>query len=287
MKRYSRYLAVLIITAALAVAGDATAQTSASDATTGFPPLDQWKVAVLEGDSIGLKALYSIDPPAQVQANGTKTGGGEDINFWLGLKAKTMKVEIVRLRERTYGKSVIFKATVQTADGRTIDITNAQAWRKDGEQWHVFNVERTDSPHLQQPSDMNKDIYPADKDARTEIKEAEEKAAAQHRRVLLIFGANWCYDCHVLDLALHRPDFQPAVRGYEIVHVDIGPDGTKNADVAKQYDVPLDSGVPALAIIESDGKVVVSQKNGEFEDARALTPEVLLEFLNRWKPEAR
>jgi thioredoxin 1 len=242
---------------------------------------------VLEGDSIGLKTLYSIDPPAQVQANGTKTGGGEDINFWLGLKAKTMKVEIVRLRERTYGKSVIFKATVQTADGRTIDITNAQAWRKDGEQWHVFNVERTDSPHLQQPSDMNKDIYPADKDARTEIKEAEEKAAAQHRRVLLIFGANWCYDCHVLDLALHRPDFQPAVRGYEIVHVDIGPDGTKNADVAKQYDVPLDSGVPALAIIESDGKVVVSQKNGEFEDARALTPEVLLEFLNRWKPEAR
>jgi hypothetical protein len=37
----------------------------------------------------------------------------------------------------------------------------------------------------------------------------------------------------------------------------------------------------------SDGKVIVSQKEGEFEDARAMTPAALLEFLNKWKPEAR
>ena len=49
----------------------------------------------------------------------------------------------------------------------------------------------------------------------------------------------------------------------------------------------LNKGIPALAVIESDGKLVVSQKNGEFEDARSLTPQALLEFLNKWKPEAR
>ena len=75
--------------------------------------------------------------------------------------------------------------------------------------------------------------------------------------------------------------------GYEVVHVDIGLDGKKNGDVAKQFDTPLDKGIPALAVVEADGKVVVSQKNGEFEDARSLTPEVLLEFLNKWKLEAR
>ena len=75
--------------------------------------------------------------------------------------------------------------------------------------------------------------------------------------------------------------------GYEVVHVDIGDDGKKNADVAKQFDVSLDRGIPALGVVESDGKVVVGQKNGEFEDARALTPEALLEFLNKWKPQAR
>ena len=35
-------------------------------------------------------------------------------------------------------------------------------------------------------------------------------AAKDHKRVILVFGANWCYDCHVLDMAFHRPDFAPA-----------------------------------------------------------------------------
>ena len=52
----------------------------------------------------------------------------------------------------------------------------------------------------------------------------------------------------------------------------------------KQFDVPLNKGIPALAVAESDGKLVVSQKNGEFEDARSLMPQALLEFLNKWKP---
>jgi hypothetical protein len=42
-----------------------------------------------------------------------------------------------------------------------------------------------------------------------------------------------------------------------------------------------------MAVAESDGKLVFSQKNGEVEDARRLTPEVLLEFLDKWKPQAR
>jgi len=150
-----------------------------------------------------------------------------------------------------------------------------------------MSVERADGPHLAQPSDMNKNIYPADADAHAEIKEAEEKAAREHKRVLLVFGANWCFDCHVLDLAFHRPDFASAMAGYEVVHVNLGEDGKKNEDVVRQFDATLDKGIPTLVVAESDGKVVMSQKNGEFEDARSLTPEVLLEFLNRWKPEAR
>ena len=105
--------------------------------------------------------------------------------------------------------------------------------------------------------------------------------------MLLVFGANWCYDCHVLDLAFHRSDFASAMAGFEVVHVDIGEEGKKNTDLAKQFQVPLEKGVPALAVIESDGKLVVRQKNGEFENASAMTPQALLEFLNKWKPEAR
>ena len=73
---------------------------------------------------------------------------------------------------------------------------------------------------------------------------------------------------------------------YEVVHVDIGPDGKKNADLAQQFSVALDKGYPSLAVVEPDGKVVVSEKNGEFEDARQLTPEFLADFLNKYKPQA-
>ena len=131
------------------------------------------------------------------------------------------------------------------------------------------------------------DLYPANVDARAEIKEAEERAAKEHKRVLLVFGANWCGDCHVLDRAFHRPEFVSAIAAYEVVHVDIGPDGKKNNDLAEQYQVPLRKGIPALAVLGGDGKLVVSQKNGEFENARAMNPQVFLEFLNKWKLEAR
>jgi thioredoxin 1 len=285
-----RDLVLLVVSAAAILGGPyAFAQASAIDSSTGFPPLDQWKSAILAGDTASLKSLYSTDPAAQVQANGVAAGADADINFWLGLKARGMKLEIVRMTQHPGAEGVIFKAEVQTGlpNGETMSVTDAQGWRKQGDQWRMVGAERTDAQHLKQPSDMKKDLYPANVDARAEIKEAEEKAVAGHKRVLLVFGANWCFDCHVLDLAFHRPDFASAMTGYEVVHVDIGPDGKKNGDLAQEFQVPLDKGVPALAVLESDGKLVVSQKNGEFEDARSLTPEALLEFLNKWKPQAR
>ncbi len=52
------------------------------------------------------------------------------------------------------------------------------------------------------------------------------------------------------------------------------------ADVAKQYDGPLDRGGPAIAALESDGKLLFSQKRGEFEAARSMAPEDILDFLH-------
>jgi hypothetical protein len=280
-------LPALLMAALTLAAPRAGAQNSTGD-VADFPPLNQWKAAVIAGDAAQLIALYSVDPPAQVQANGANTSAEADVTFWLGLKARSMSLEMVRVKQRPNAESVIFKAEVLGADGRTVNVTDAQGWRNLGGAWRLVGAERTDAPRLKQPADMKKDIYPVGADARAEIDAAEKEAASRHKRVLLVFGANWCYDCHVLDLAFHRPDLAPVLaQGYELVHVDLGDDGKKNSDLARQFDTPLDKGIPVLAVIESDGKVVVSQKNGEFEDARSLTPEALLEFLNQWKPQAR
>jgi thioredoxin 1 len=281
MNRVTRYAAAVVLTViASYVSGQA--------ADAPFAPFEQWKAAVLAGDATALNALYSTNPAAEVSVKMVKGGADADTSFWLGLKARSLKTEVVRNEMRHGHLSYIFRAEVQPADGPAISITDDQSWQQQGDRWRLISVERTDAPHLKQPSDMKKNIYPADVDAHAEIKEAEEKAAQAHKRLLLVFGANWCFDCHVLDLAFQRPDLAPIlVANYEVVHVDLGPDEHKNADLVQQYDIPLNKGIPALAVAESNGKLVVSQKNGEFEDARGLTPEVLLEFLNRWKPEAR
>jgi thioredoxin 1 len=132
-----------------------------------------------------------------------------------------------------------------------------------------------------------KDIYNETADARAEIKEALQKAAAEHKRVIVVFGANWCFDCHVLDKAFHSPDLAPILAAnYEVVHVDIGR-GEKNQDLMTKYEVPMKRGIPGLAVLDPDGRLVYSQKNGEFENARALAPEDFQAFLNKWKPGAQ
>jgi thioredoxin 1 len=267
------------------------AQTAPSpDPTEAFVPFEQWKSAILAGDAAVLKALYSTNPPAQTRVGGVMHDADADTSFWLGLKPHSMKVEFVRQIVRPDRASMIFRADVVSGmpNGQTVSVTDDQYWLKQGDQWRLVGIERTDSPRLKQPSDMKKNIYPADADAHAEIKDAEERAGRAHKRLLLVFGANWCFDCHVLDLAFQGPDLAPVLTAhYELVHVDLGPDEHKNADLVQQFDVTLDKGVPVLAVAESDGKVVISQRNGEFEDARRLTPEALLEFLNKWKPQAR
>ena len=136
------------------------------------------------------------------------------------------------------------------------------------------------------PVVVRTDLYPADADATKEIGEALKLAAIDHKRVLLVFGANWCYDCHVLDRALHDGAAGEIVsQSFLLVHVDIG-EVNKNLDLATQYKIPLEKGVPAVAILGSDGKLLYGSRDGEFEAARKMMKKDLVAFLKQWQ-EAR
>jgi hypothetical protein len=56
-----------------------------------------------------------------------------------------------------------------------------------------------------------------------------------------------------------------------------------NLDVAKRYGVPINKGVPALAVLGADGKLLYAQQTGEFEDMRHMEPASVTEFLETWK----
>jgi thioredoxin 1 len=128
-------------------------------------------------------------------------------------------------------------------------------------------------------------IYPPSADAKREISEAFAKAKADHKRLLLVFGADWCYDCHVLDYRFHQPDIQPVLdKNFVVVHIDIG-QGEKNVDVAKQYQVPLDRGVPSVAVVDRSGVVLYSTQHGEISPTRKLPASEILNFLEKWAPK--
>ena len=255
---------------------------SAAQTAPDFLPLEQWKAAVLAHDVQGLQSLYS--PGIQVSTVSGKIGADADAAFWTGLKAKSFQITIAQSGAPQPGMwAISFQAKVSTApSGRVVHMVVEQYWQQQGTIWRLVALKR-DITKLAQPLTLDAKIYPTG-DARQQIAAAQARAAKLQKHILLVFGADWCYDCHVLEKAFHRPDIAAVLNpNYELVNIDIG-QGDKNQDLMNQYDVPMKRGVPALAVLDSHGKLLYSQKNGEFERARALGSEDLLAFLKKWKP---
>lgn len=133
----------------------------------------------------------------------------------------------------------------------------------------------------------NKNIYPDPSAAHEDLQAALTRAAHEHKRVLLDFGGNWCGDCRVLDIYFDQaPNADLLSKNFIKVDVNVGRFDA-NTDIAKKYGVPLERGVPALVVLDANGKLLYTQKNGEFESMRRLQPSDLTAFLERWKPAGR
>ncbi len=242
---------------------------------------------MLAGDAAKLRALYSTNPEARVILPSGETNAQADIAFWTGLKARGIKLEIVQSTSPQTGvQQVAFQAEIKSAAQnklQTVYVIDGQLWQQQGGQWRIAATRRGDLTRLQQPLSTDKQIYVPGLNAHAEIAQALKLAAQQHKRVLVVFGANWCFDCHVLDLAFRRPDVAAVLTpNYLVVHVDVG-EYDKNLDIMQQYEVPKARGIPAIAVLDASGKLLYSQKGGEFEKARSLAPEDLVAFLNKWK----
>jgi thioredoxin 1 len=129
-----------------------------------------------------------------------------------------------------------------------------------------------------------RDIYPDPGQARADVAAALKLAAMTHKRVLLDFGGNWCGDCQVLDLYFHNEANRPILEAnFVLVHVNIG-HMDENVDLAGEYKVPLEKGVPALAVLSENGKLLFSQRSGQFEAMRRMESSAVTNFLVEWKP---
>ena len=127
----------------------------------------------------------------------------------------------------------------------------------------------------------NKHIYPEISQAQPDVDAALKLARRTHKRIILDFGADWCGDCQVLDIYFHQsPNVEILDKNFIEVKVNIGREDA-NLDIAHRYGVPV-HGVPALAVIDGQGKVLVAQDT-EFSDMRYMQSSAVTDFLNRWK----
>lgn len=122
-------------------------------------------------------------------------------------------------------------------------------------------------------------VYNEAANARQDIAGALKMATAANKKVLVVFGANWCGDCKMLDMEMHQGDLQKLVSDrLVVVKVDVGR-FDRNKDVAEQYapDI-LKKGIPSVVLLKPDGSVVYRTTGGELADARKMKREGVTAF---------
>ena len=258
-----------------------------------FPPFDSWRRAIISADEKSLEDLYSRRPPARILRGQTEISSlADEGKYWTGLKAAGLtainpKLLSVKIAD---GKAQLVIRIDAKAGEKNVVGSVAQLWVQQLDGWHIavsqtsgFGIESART--LPESVKPNPSLYPPPDQARADLQAALAAAKRERKRVLVVFGANWCYDCHVLDATFRSAGFATLVaQNYVVLHINIGDEGKDNNDLAHQFGVGLDRGVPNLAVLDSTGRVLVAQR-GEFEATTKIGPSDVRAFLEKWKPK--
>jgi thioredoxin 1 len=122
--------------------------------------------------------------------------------------------------------------------------------------------------------------YDEQADAPADVRHALAAARSDHKKVLLVFGANWCGDCRALDKAMHGSSQHLLDARFEVVKIDVG-NFDKNLELARHYGNPIGKGIPAVVVLGTRGQVIYSTKGGELADARRMGDQGIYDFLSQ------
>lgn len=82
---------------------------------------------------------------------------------------------------------------------------------------------------------------------------------------------------------MHKPELANLIaRDFVVVTIDVG-HFDKNLDIGEKYGVPINKGIPAIAMLDSHGKLLYAQSHGQFANARAMPYRDIAEFFEKWK----
>lgn len=119
--------------------------------------------------------------------------------------------------------------------------------------------------------------YAARADARAGI-ESLLADRASGKRILLVFGGNWCSDSRSLARRFQVPALAGLLaREFRVLHVDVGM-FHRNLDIAEQYGNPIDKGIPSVALLAPDGSLLHADHGSLASAARMSDPDILAFF---------
>ena len=121
-------------------------------------------------------------------------------------------------------------------------------------------------------------VYDESADAQAQVSQALAKAKADNKQVMIVFGANWCGDCKMLDGEFKKPALKALLdASYVVVKVDVNR-FNKNLDVVKPYGDVIKKGIPSIVIATPANQLVYATNGGELADARKMGEAGVAEF---------
>ena len=121
-------------------------------------------------------------------------------------------------------------------------------------------------------------VYDESADAQAQVSQALAKAKTDNKQVMIVFGANWCGDCKMLDGEFKKPALKALIdANYIVVKVDVNR-FNKNLDVVKPYGDVIKKGIPSIVIATPANQLVYATNGGELADARKMGEAGVAEF---------
>ena len=113
-------------------------------------------------------------------------------------------------------------------------------------------------------------VYDESADAVAQVAQALARANADNKQVMIVFGANWCGDCKMLDGEFKKPALKSLLDAhYVVVKVDVNR-FNKNLDVVRPYGDVIKKGIPSIVIATPANQLVYATSGGELADARKM-----------------
>jgi ketosteroid isomerase-like protein len=163
-----------------------------------FAPLEDWKAAVVNGDQPALAKLYTAQP-GHFQVGKDPIALKDEWAFWAGMKRNGLTGFNPRVLEvaTEKGNTRLLLRISATLANSHLSAGMVQEWAHRPDGWKLIASARgvfltEPARRLPQPAVPNVNLYSDPREAEAELKVGLTRAANERKRVIVVFGGNWC-----------------------------------------------------------------------------------------------